>query len=294
MAEHSCKLKIGGLIIRFTGVPLKAERFTLPFLVREGYEDPTADHTIIVSAADELKMPEYPEVYGDEHVHCFEAEDATYTARIRIRGNIPYAVSRDVRGEPVTELTLEQMTLDWDDWLRRVLLYCSLPHIMLERKRLMLHSSYIVTDRGGIVFCAPSGRGKSTQADLWSRYRNAEVINGDRSILCCSDDREEGVTAYSMPFCGTSGICRNRDSRLRAAVTIGWARESSAHPLRGVSAVRALLENSVVESWRRDENRKAAELAMDIASAVPVIRLDCRPDESAVEALEKTLDELGV
>ncbi|MBO6060604.1 MAG: hypothetical protein J6P98_00615, partial [Clostridia bacterium] len=120
MAENSCKLKIGGLLIRFTGIPLKAERFTLPFLVREGYETEIADHTIIVSAADELHMPEYKEIYRDDHVHCFEAGEETYTARIRIRGNIPYAVSRDVRGEKITSLTLERMTLDWDDWLRRV------------------------------------------------------------------------------------------------------------------------------------------------------------------------------
>ncbi|WP_370839368.1 hypothetical protein [Intestinibacter bartlettii] len=32
----------------------------------------------------------------------------------------------------------------------------------------------------GILFSAPSGTGKSTQADLWEKYENAEIINGDR------------------------------------------------------------------------------------------------------------------
>ena len=219
MAENSCKLNIGGLLIRFTGIPLKAERFTLPFLVREGYESEEADHTIHVTAEDEMHIPEGRPIFRNDMIRCFEDGDTVRTGRIRIRGEIPYAVSTDVRGEHRTELALERYTLDWDDWLRRVLLYCSLPHIMLDNGRLMLHASYALTDKGGIVFCAPSGKGKSTQADLWQRHRGAEVINGDRAILRPTE--EDGVLVYSMPFAGTSGICKNRDSSLRAAGELG-------------------------------------------------------------------------
>ena len=291
MEEYSCKLNIGGLLIRFVGIPLKAEKYTLPFLVKEGFDTPEADHTVYVTASDDMALPEGKLVYEDFEQCCFVNGDDSYTARIRIRGNIPYVVSHDRRGEHCNRVVIEKCTLFSDDWLRRVLLYSNMPHIMLDYGRLMLHSSYISTEHGGIVFCGRSGAGKSTQAELWREHRGAEIINGDRSLVNLERD-ENGLPfarVHSMPFAGTSGICYNKSTRLLAAVAVKQGPYSRAQRLKGAAAVRAILENSVVESWRRDENARAAFLAADIAGALPVIELTCLPDETAVNALERLL-----
>ena len=47
----------------------------------------------------------------------------------------------------------------------------------------ILHSSFIEVGGKAVLFTAPSGTGKSTQAGLWRENRGAVVINGDRSVL---------------------------------------------------------------------------------------------------------------
>lgn len=68
-----------------------------------------------------------------------------------------------------------------------------LERLLLSRQGLLLHASFIRWQDRGILFSAPSGTGKSTQADLWVRHRGAEVINGDRAALRRSADPVAGV-----------------------------------------------------------------------------------------------------
>ena len=89
-----------------------------------------------------------------------------------------------------------------------------LEHLMTAKHAVMFHSSYIKTERGAILFTAPSGTGKSTQAELWRRYRGARVINGDCSIIRRTKD---GITVFGLPFSGTSGICINESAPLGGA-----------------------------------------------------------------------------
>lgn len=78
--------------------------------------------------------------------------------------------------------------------------------MLAEHGGVVLHSSYIITQRGeALLFSAPSGTGKSTQAELWRSYAGAKVINGDRALV----KAENGVTANGILFSGTSGISEN-------------------------------------------------------------------------------------
>ena len=44
---------------------------------------------------------------------------------------------------------------------------------------IQIHSSLIRSHGEGLMFIGPSGIGKTTQAELWHAYRNADIINGD-------------------------------------------------------------------------------------------------------------------
>ena len=158
----------------------------------------------------------------------------------------------------------------------------------MDRSGLILHCAYM--DHGGeaILFSAPSGTGKSTQADLWARYRGTATVNGDRALL-----QKIGAVWYARgwPVCGSSGICENRDLPIRAIVMLSQAPEDRARRLMPMQAFTGLYSQITVNRWNRSSHLHAMELAEDLIASVPVYHLACTMNESAVTALEAALDE---
>ncbi len=158
--------------------------------------------------------------------------------------------------------------------------------MLAEHGRVVLHSSYIITQRGeALLFSAPSGTGKSTQAELWRSYAGARVINGDRALV----KAENGVTANGILFSGTSGISENVTAPLRAIVLL---RQSEKNEIRSVSGKEAFMRLLPQCSYYPDEEenlRIVTGILAEIISAVPVYDFGCVPDESAVSALSEVL-----
>lgn len=158
--------------------------------------------------------------------------------------------------------------------------------MLAEHGGVVLHSSYIITQRGeALLFSAPSGTGKSTQAELWRSYAGARVINGDRALV----KAENGVTANGILFSGTSGISENVTAPLRALVLL---RQSEKNEIRSVSGKEAFMRLLPQCSYYPDEEenlRLVTGILAEIISAVPVYDFGCVPDESAVSALSEVL-----
>jgi len=159
-------------------------------------------------------------------------------------------------------------------------------HLIASKCGLLLHSSFIKTDRGAILFTAPSGTGKSTQAELWEKYRGAEQINGDCSIVRYTDN---AFTAYSLPFSGTSGVCKNDSAPLRAVVYLTQASKNKIARLAGAPAFTYFMEGLKLHKWNRSDVKKVTSTLGDLLGDVPFFKLDCVPDESAVECLEEEI-----
>ena len=160
-----------------------------------------------------------------------------------------------------------------------------LHQLMLHFKTLFFHASYIDYQGHGILFTASSGTGKSTQAELWRKYRDAVVINGDKAAVSL----RKFPTVHSIPFSGTSGICRNVSLPLEAIVVLSQAKENTIHKMRFIESVSALFSNIFVEKCISEEWNMAADLVMELAQRVNIYSLACTPDEQAVEVLEKEL-----
>lgn len=158
--------------------------------------------------------------------------------------------------------------------------------MLAEHGGVVLHSSYIITQRGeALLFSAPSGTGKSTQAELWRSYAGAKVINGDRALV----KAENGVTANGILFSGTSGISENVTAPLRAIVLL---RQSEKNEIRSVSGKEAFMRLLPQCSYYPDEEenlRLVTGILAEIISAVLVYDFGCVPDESAVSALSEVL-----
>ena len=158
--------------------------------------------------------------------------------------------------------------------------------MLAKRGGVVLHSSYVFTKQGeALLFSAPSGTGKSTQAELWRSYAGAKVINGDRALI----KAQNGVTANGIFFSGTSGICENVTAPIRAIVLL---RQSFANELKKVSGKEAFMRLLPQCSYypKEEENLKLVTgILAEIISAVPIYDFGCVPEKSAVTALNEVL-----
>ena len=165
-----------------------------------------------------------------------------------------------------------------------------LEKILLDNSAFLLHSSFIRYCGKGILFSAPCGTGKSTQADLWEKFRSSETMNGDRAGVRCMD----GVwKAFGMPFAGTSGIYQNKSAPITAIVTLAQGPENVIRRLRPMEAVRKLLPECSCRRWDSDFMNEMLNLLLELVQQVPVYLLECRPDEGAVNLLHDTLEKDG-
>ena len=168
----------------------------------------------------------------------------------------------------------------------RVLQTLELEHRVAERSGVVLHASWIAREGRGILFTAPSGTGKSTQAELWCRLRGGELLNGDRASVFA----EPEPVVRGIPYCGSSGVCRNGELPLEAIVYLTQARENRIRRLRGLEAFRRVWEGCSVNAWSREDLNLCAGAVTRLLERVPVYQLDCTPDENAVRTLEEALE----
>ena len=157
---------------------------------------------------------------------------------------------------------------------------------LLYRKCATFHCSYILVENQAILFAGFSGRGKSTQADLWQRYRNAEIINGDRALIF---KREDGWYAGGISACGSSKICRNYTAKIAAVILLEKGSDNQVFLMKTAEKYRALLTGMAFHRWGKEEIDIASRLAVDILSELPMYRLCNRADEESVEVLEKKI-----
>lgn len=168
----------------------------------------------------------------------------------------------------------------------RLSAFFALEQLLLHHGAFQLHSSVIEWQGQGILFSAPSGTGKSTQAELWRTLEGAQIINGDRAMI--RKVREKYVV-YGSPYAGTSGIYTNLSVPVRAIVILSQAPENCLERLELTAAFGKLYRESTIPSWDVSFVEKISELIIDLISQVPVYHLACRPDAGAVEVLKQEL-----
>ena len=169
--------------------------------------------------------------------------------------------------------------------VRAVLEAAGLFDIFAARGMLVLHSAYIVTSAGeAILFSGPSGVGKSTQAALWERCAGARVVNGDRALVDVAKKTANGIF-----YSGTSGISENVTAPVRAIVLLGQSSENRVFVPSPQAAFAGVLSQCAYYEWDAHSAEQMTECVARLVSDVPVLRMDCLPDATAVEALRGKL-----
>jgi len=157
---------------------------------------------------------------------------------------------------------------------------------ILFHQGIVLHASAIEWEGQGILFCGPSGMGKTTQANLWKKHKGAGMINADRPAL-----RIIGNTpyVYGTLWNGSSKEFKNRSMPLRAIVVLEQAVKNSVHSLDGREAARRLLPRSFLPYYQPEIMDLALCNLENIIALVPIYHLLCRPDNEAVELVYQCL-----
>ena len=151
-----------------------------------------------------------------------------------------------------------------------------------------LHASQIALRGKGILFTAPSGTGKTTQAKLWEQYRSAEIICNDRTLTRKLDGLWH---TYGYPIDGSEPVRSEKVNRLRCVVLLRQGLTNTIQPLPPARAVSLLMRQVVFDTWSGTARATAMQQLLSLVEDIPVLLLTCTPDERAVEMLEQKLKE---
>lgn len=240
-----------------------------------------------------IKITDYlPEAEGEcivnrEDLQVFRTKDGLESRRIGVKGETqPYALYREC-----TEHTAEVFVCTW--YLPKVETYevVFLSLLALERRLrgrsgLILHCAYAEYQGKAMLFSAPSGTGKTTQAGLWEKYRGSHTINGDKALLQY-DGRN--WTANGWPVCGTSGVCEKKTLPIGWIIMLSQAKTNQAWQLRPAEAFTSLYGQITMNRWDKDVMTENLDLLERLVGNVPVYHLACDISEKAVETLEEEI-----
>ena len=227
------------------------------------------------------------QVFSDISLEILQTEEGFVRQYWEAKENCrPYAVNRIGQDRKTVNIEyLPEFRKAFDE-ARNSFSHIGLEELLLYQQRMILHASFVEHEGEGILFSGPSGIGKSTQADLWKEKEGAEIINGDRPILGVKDG---AWTAWGSPYAGSSGYHIQRSAPIKAIVMLAQGSENHVQRLNVRQAVSAILAQTTMNSWNPQNVERTVDLVMQLAAAVPVFRLQCTPNEKAVEVLKEYL-----
>lgn len=281
--SHNYYLSVAGIKLLFEADrPLIENKEFLPFLV----DEIVPDLYVHITVSDELPvLPSIP-VYADQF--CAVAKDSKDRIQKFFFDSVggPYTVATYDLDDRQVWIEYPVIRKNDELQLQNCFYFLGFEEYALGRNKLCLHASCVDTPLGGILFSGVSGIGKSTQAELWCRYRGARQINGDRPILS-----KEGQTwlAWGSPYAGSSKVYVNDSCPVSAIVLLKQAKACSLRRLSPSEAFRGVWAGLTIHSWDAAFVEKASALAVELIQTVPVYEFSCTPDETAVVYLEQIL-----
>lgn len=249
-------------------------------------DGPDCDHSIGYEVVSALPAPEWECVFHGPRIQVFRRGDVQLSCMGDTALLPDGAHTQICRQGKQTRVQVLRSEVPERIMPRLVLNTLEAEHHIARHGGFLLHTSFISWEGRAILFTAPSGTGKSTQAELWRRFRGAEVINGDRAAVIPGDG---AVYAHGIPYCGTSGICRAAVLPVAAIVYLSQAPKSEISRLTGLRAFRSVWEGCSINVWDRADVERCTQSVTDAVQRIPVLHLACAPDESAVRVLEEYL-----
>lgn len=164
--------------------------------------------------------------------------------------------------------------------------YFALEKQLMKKECYILHCAYIIFKGKAILLSGNSGIGKSTQAELWRCYKNAEIINGDRCVIRKMDGK---WVAEGLPFCGSSKINKNKRAEIGAIVFLGQSPENSIKSCTLIEGIHKLYGQFTVNTWNDEFVQKVLNVCEEMTNEIQIIEFKCDKTEKAVSVLDNYL-----
>lgn len=273
-------------------VQKEAEQFLIPDGEKEDTRIADGQDDARVTFKMEEKLPVIPEdaVFRSDRFYSRDEIDRYQVHHCPCPGKPPYACTlweQDNEGRLVLTCSYLPGNEFRFGYSRMISDHIGMETLFLRKNCLMLHAAFIRWQGKGILFTAPSGTGKSTQAELWKKYEGADILNGDRAAV--RRDEVGCWQAYGLPYAGSSGIYRNEKAPVSVVVVLRQAEENRIRQLGMLEIIQKLYPETTVHQWEPDFIEKALTLLTELAGEVPIYLLECRPDRGAVEAVKNVL-----
>ena len=153
-----------------------------------------------------------------------------------------------------------------------------------------LHSASILYRGQAWLFSGHSGMGKSTHTALWHEYVDTPYLNGDLNLIGKSEEGE-GYCIYGIPWCGTSGLCTTETIDLGGIVLLGRDVEDHVEELSPFEQVLRVTQRMISPAWTEQMATGNLEFVEQMAEKAWITQLFCTKNPSAVEVIQKWIDE---
>lgn len=163
--------------------------------------------------------------------------------------------------------------------------------LLLHFDVLFFHASQISFQGNGILFSAPSGTGKTTQAKLWQKYRGADLVSNDRVMVRCLQGAWQ---TFSFPLDGSEPIIGSYVNQLAAIILLKQGLKNEISQPNPSQILSFLMGQMVMDCWSDSAKVKHILHLMSLIEEIPVLQLTCTADETAVTVLEQALTERKV
>ena len=149
-----------------------------------------------------------------------------------------------------------------------------------DKGTVLFHAAAVSHEGRGYMFLGPSGTGKSTHASLWQRYiAGTALVNDDNPVVRIDEDGT--ATVYGSPWSGKTPCYRNVSYPLSGIVVLSQAPYNKIQRLSGIYAYAALVESISGKRWDERIADGLHQTENALVSSVPVLHLECLPDEAA-------------
>lgn len=282
--------RIAGIVLKVVSSRINALPLLSPFLIEEFSQ---IDMEILIQFKDTLAKPKGI-LLVDQNVKWVSNPKEYYCTSI-------YSCTED-NDEIICRADANQ------DWSRAVITYSGnknycigmyeglsfLCEIVFRNRALFkqgiaIHAAAISWEGKGIAFTAPSGTGKSTQAELWVHHMHAIVINDDRPILKMENKK---TYVHGTPWGGKKGLFRNECAPLTAIIVLEQAAENQIERLHVSTAVAKVLPRCFLPYYDRQIMSMCLKNFGDMLPQIPVFELKCQPNRESVELVRQCLETL--
>ncbi|MCR5408404.1 MAG: hypothetical protein K6E61_04785 [Bacteroidales bacterium] len=157
------------------------------------------------------------------------------------------------------------------------------------RNTVLLHAS--VTRHNGManLFFGVSGTGKSTHSRLWHQYvPGCDLMNDDNPVIRIIDGK---AIVFGTPWSGKTLCYRNVQAPIRALVRLEQYPENKMDRLHSLQAYASVLAACSSIRWKHSVMDALIPTVEKLAMTVPCFRLQCRPDQEAVELCKQTIEQ---